>query len=61
MELLAAGSVSVAPLIQKVMPFNRLGEGQGAIVMDAARRVVRLLIEFDSNESTTAPVSGTTI
>lgn len=46
-ELLAAGSVSVAPLIQKVMPFDRLGERQGAVVMDAARQVVRLLIEFD--------------
>jgi len=45
-DLLAAGSVSVDPLIQKVMPFDLLGENQGRCVMDAARQVVRLLIEF---------------
>jgi len=44
-ELLTAGSVSVAPLIQKVVTFDCLGERQGAVVMDAARQVVRLLIE----------------
>ncbi|MGQ9494016.1 MAG: zinc-dependent alcohol dehydrogenase [Anaerolineae bacterium] len=48
-EMLAERSISVAPLIQRVVPFECLGERQGALVMDAARQVVRLLIEFKGN------------
>jgi len=51
-ELLAGGSVSVLPLIQKVVPFSLLGERQGAVVMNVAHRVVRLLVEFDSQAGT---------
>ncbi len=48
-DLLGSGAVSVAPLIQNFMSFNRLAEGKGTVIMDAARQVVRLLIEFDDN------------
>ena len=55
-------TVVVAPLIRKVMPFNRLGERQGAVVMDAARQVVRLLIEFDGTlEKRGASLSGVSV
>lgn len=48
-DLLGSGAVSVAALIQSFMSFNRLAQEKGKVIMDAARRVVRLLIEFDNN------------
>jgi 2-desacetyl-2-hydroxyethyl bacteriochlorophyllide A dehydrogenase len=48
-RLLGSGAVSVTPLIQDFMSFNRLADRKGTVIMDAARQVVRLLIEFDNN------------
>ena len=49
-DLIAEGSVAVDPLIQEMMPFSRFGEGQGRVLMDAARRAVRLIVDMKSQE-----------
>jgi (R,R)-butanediol dehydrogenase/meso-butanediol dehydrogenase/diacetyl reductase len=55
LDLLAAEQVSLTPLVQQVMPFERLREGEGEVVMGAARQVVRLLIERETDSMVSQP------
>jgi (R,R)-butanediol dehydrogenase/meso-butanediol dehydrogenase/diacetyl reductase len=45
-DLIALGNVNMAALIQAKMPFDRFREEKGRIVMQAARKAVRLLVEI---------------
>lgn len=49
-DLITKGLVAVDPLIQERMPFRRLGEEQGRVLMDAARRAVRLMVVMEGAE-----------
>ncbi len=50
LHLLAAGQVTVRPLIQGEIPLDRLGDDRGRPAMEAAQQAVRLLVRLGGED-----------